>query len=98
MGVAQLAYGEPMVATATLLFHDAVELTLDAAIEHLNILAKSPNFGDHFNLINQKIGPQEVAHLAWPHAGPALGIRCVHDRMITPASCEGARLATFTSD
>jgi hypothetical protein len=106
MGVSQLANGEPMSAAAILLFHDAVELTPDAALEHLNILAKAPSFPrrwlvrislplghDPLGGAGRSARPMAVVWRGAPWRGGIQGLRAVGRRQAAPGGRFGVASA-----
>lgn len=55
VGASQSVQPEPLSAICILTFHDAAELFLQLASEHLNAGAKQPNFMDYWDLLDPKV-------------------------------------------
>lgn len=55
---------EPMASASLLLFHDAIELFLQLACEHLNAVRqgkKEPDFMEYFAIVNKSLEPRGLA-------------------------------------
>lgn len=56
------SYGPgPLKSASILMLHDAVELFLQLASEHLNAGAAQPSFMDYWDLLSRKLHPKELA-------------------------------------
>ena len=60
VGVEQSNQPEPLNATSLLSLHDAAELFLQLAVEHLGVAKKTQNFMDYWDVINQKMAPDQI--------------------------------------
>ena len=60
-GVSQSRVPAPLKCTSILVMHDAVELWLQLASEHLNVGAKDPWFMEYWDLLSPKLAPEELS-------------------------------------
>ena len=58
--IAQSHAPSPLSSASLLMMHDAIELFLQLASEHLNVGAKQPGFMDYWDILNKKLAPNEV--------------------------------------
>lgn len=59
-GVSQSHAPAPLNCASILTLHDSVELFLQLASEHLNTGASQPSFMDYWDILNRKLGPDEL--------------------------------------
>lgn len=59
-GVSQSHAPAPLNCASILTLHDSVELFLQLASEHLNTGAGQPSFMDYWDILNRKLGPDEL--------------------------------------
>ena len=60
VAVSQSHAPAPLNCASILTMHDAVELFLQVASEHLNVGGQQPGFMDYWDLLNKKLAPQEL--------------------------------------
>lgn len=60
LAVDQSKRPEPLCSASILTFHDAIELFLQLASEHLNVGKQQPSFMEYWDLISQKLSNQEL--------------------------------------
>jgi len=58
--VAQSRAPSPLSCASLLTMHDAVELFLQLASEHLNVGSSQPGFMDYWDLLNKKLHPKQL--------------------------------------
>lgn len=60
ISVSQSHAPSPLNCASILTMHDAVELFLQVASEHLNVGGQQPGFMDYWDLLNKKLAPREL--------------------------------------
>jgi len=60
LAVEQSKRPEPLCSASILTFHDAIELFLQLASEHLDVGKKDPSFMEYWDLISQRLSNQEL--------------------------------------
>lgn len=60
LAVDQSRRPEPLCSASILTFHDAIELFLQLASEHLDVGKQQPSFMEYWDLISQKLSNQEL--------------------------------------
>ena len=61
LGVGQSRASAPLNSASVLTLHDAVELFLQLASEHLNVGAGQPSFMEYWGILNKKLDERELA-------------------------------------